>query len=83
MEHSFKFSNKMTNDSYFSNFKGVAVFSVYFWGLLSFYQITREGNVIYPIFFLKMEYSFKFSNAMTNKSYISNLKNVTVFSVHF
>ena len=30
-----------------------------------------------------MEYSIKVSKEMTNDSYISNLKKVTIFSVHF
>ena len=30
-----------------------------------------------------MEYLVKFSNGMTNNGYISNLKSVTVFSIHF
>jgi hypothetical protein len=46
MVYSIKFSNRMTNDNYISKLKVETVFSIHFWGLLSFCQISSEGSVI-------------------------------------
>jgi hypothetical protein len=51
LEYSVKVSNEMTNDSYISNFKGETIFSIHFWGLLPFCQISREGSINYLFFF--------------------------------
>ncbi len=48
MEYSIKVSKEMTNDSYISNLKKVTIFSIHFWGLLSFRQTWRGRSVIYP-----------------------------------
>ena len=48
MKYCVKDSNENTNDSFMSNLKGETVISAQVWGLLSFYNTSREGSVIYP-----------------------------------
>jgi hypothetical protein len=45
-----KISNEKTHDSFMSNLKGETIISAQFWGLLSFFNSSREGSVIYLIF---------------------------------
>ena len=60
LEYFVKVSNGMTNDNYVSNLKGVTVFSIHFWELLSFRQISREGIGIYHyLFIMKLPSFFK------------------------
>jgi hypothetical protein len=51
-EYFVKVSNRKTYDSLMLNLKGKTVISAEVWSLLSFCNTSREGSVIYPIFFL-------------------------------
>lgn len=51
MKYSVKVNNEKTHDSIMSNWKSEIVILVQIWDLLSFCNISREGSLIYLIFY--------------------------------
>jgi hypothetical protein len=49
MKYFIKISNRKTYDSFISNMKGETIILAQVWGLLSFFNTSRDGSVIYPI----------------------------------